>query len=496
MVDFVRATAQGMLVVVAGCSASKAAPRLVGADSVRFEQTISRLRPPIAITGEPSLRWTLAERMQHYHVPGVSIAIVDSGRVAWAKGFGVTQASGADSVTPETLFQAGSISKPTFAVGVMQLVQDGRLSLDEDVNAKLISWKVPGNKFTTREKVTLRRILSHSAGLTVHGFPGYEAGAPIPTVVQILNGEKPANTVPVRVDTIPGAISRYSGGGLIVAMVLVTDVTKEPLPEFMQTTVFGPAGMRHSTYEQPLPPSLAQHAASGHASDGDLVRGKYHTYPEMTAGGLWTTPSDLATLVIELQRAYMGRSDRVISRATVAQMFTVQSAPYGIGYELDGNDPDLEFSHFGTTAGFVAVSVGFAERGQGAVIMTNGDQGYGLINEILAGIAEVYRWPHHRQQVKTAVAEDSASLAGLVGVYRLTVGGSETILDTITVDHGRLFTSDMSGGMAIDKVELLADTDSAFFTRDDGTPVLFDRNRARRVVGMTMVGVGSGPKVK
>src|SRR5579862_1176321 len=196
----------------------------------RMERVLSALRPAIAAPGTAPVRWTLAERMRHHHVPGVSIAIIDSGRIAWAKGFGVRQARGTDSVTPSTLFEAGSISKPTFALGVMRLVQDGKLNLDQDVNAKLVSWHLPNNRFTTQAKVTLRRILSHSAGLTVHGFPGYEVGVPVPTVPQILDGVKPANTPPVRVDTIPGSVFRYSGGGMTIAMLLVTDVVQMPFP--------------------------------------------------------------------------------------------------------------------------------------------------------------------------------------------------------------------------------------------------------------------------
>lgn len=234
---------------------------------------VNGLRPSITITGEGPVRWTLADRMAHHKVPGLSVAVIDSGRIVWARGFGVKEAGGTDSVTTETLFQAGSISKPTFAVGLMRLVQDGRLSLDEDVNVKLTSWKVPENRFTATEKVTLRRLLSHNAGLTVHGFPGYEAGTPVPTVVQVLDGIKPANTAAVRVDTFPGAISRYSGGGTTVAMLVTTDVTQKSFPALMKELILGPAGMRHSTYDNPLPDTLAAGAATGTYSDGKLVKG-------------------------------------------------------------------------------------------------------------------------------------------------------------------------------------------------------------------------------
>lgn len=199
-----------------------------------------------------------------------------------------------------TLFQAGSISKPVAALAALRLVEQGKLSLDEDVNAKLVSWKVPGNEFTKEQKVTLRRLLTHSAGLTVHGFPGYAAGAQVPTLVQVLNGEKPANTPAIRVDTVPGRLWRYSGGGYTIMQQLLIDVTQKSFPELMRQLVLEPAGMKHSTYEQPLPPARAGEAATAHDANGQPVKGQFHTYPEMAAAGLWTTPTDLALLAIEL----------------------------------------------------------------------------------------------------------------------------------------------------------------------------------------------------
>ena len=485
-----RAVVAALLVAMA-CTKSSTPGQstVVGGD--RVQHVISGLRPSIAVKGEAPVQWTLAERMQHYHIPGASIAVIDSGRIVWARGFGLKQTGTGDSVTATTIFQAGSVSKPTFALGVMRLVQDGRLDLDENVNVKLTSWKVPDNKFTATEKVTLRRILSHNAGLTVHGFPGYEAGTPVPTVVQVLNGEKPANTLPVRVDTFPGAISRYSGGGTTIAMLLVTDVTGKPFPEFMQATVLGPAGMTHSTYEQPLPAARRVDAASGYRGSGDVVKGNYHTYPEMSAAGLWTTPSDLATLAIDLQKTYAGQWDKIVSQATFKQMLTVQKALFGIGYELAGTGHDLEFDHGGSDEGFITSFIAYAERGQGAMIMTNSDNGGFLINEILPSIAEEYGWPSHCQEVRTVVAKSPQALAALVGVYRFKSPDYQ-FMDTVTVQNGKLM---MSAGEAMSRTELLAGTDSTFFTRDEGISVVFDRDAHGRVVGMTHGGGMKGTRI-
>ena len=391
------------LALAIGCdpAAPGSAPTFAATFDSRIDNVINGLRPALAIEGEAPVRWGIAERMAFHKVPGLSLAIIDSGRIVFARGFGVKTAGGTDSVTTGTLFQAGSISKPTFALGVMRLVQDGRLDLDEDVNVKLSSWKVPGNRFTAREKVTLRRILSHNAGLTVHGFPGYEAGTPVPTVPQLLDGAKPANTAAVRVDTFPGAISRYSGGGTTVAQLLITDVTGQPFPDLMEQLVLGAAGMTHSTYQQPLPSDRAPTAATGTYSDGRSVKGQFHTYPEMAAAGLWTTASDLATLAIELQQTWAGRSQRIVNKATLAQMFTVQKAPFGIGYAIDGKGPDLSFEHNGADEGFQALFIAFAERGQGLVAMANSDNGSSLMSEIETAVAEEYGWPSHRR-IRTA----------------------------------------------------------------------------------------------
>jgi CubicO group peptidase (beta-lactamase class C family) len=480
------------ILIIAACVLAACAPAspATQADDARIARILNGLRPPLAISGEPAVRWTLAERMRRFHVPGVSIAVIDSGRIAWAQGFGVRQTGGSDSVTPTTVFQAASISKPTFALGVMHLVQDGTLNLDEDVNAKLTSWHLPENKFTVREKVTLRRILSHNAGLTVSGFPGYEAGSPIPTVPQILDGLPPANTPPVRVDTTPGAISRYSGGGVTIAMLLVTDVVHEPFPAFMQRMVLGPAGMTRSTYEQPLPVKWTGDAATAHDTGGVPIPGKYHTYPEMSAAGLWTTPSDLARLAIVVQRTYAGRDSTIVNPATVREMLTVQKEPFGIGYAVSGSGPTLEFEHSGGNEGFRDDFIAFAERGQGAVIMTNGDNGSNLIREIEGSLAAEYGWPDAQQVVRHAIPIDSATRAALAGTYRLSMP-QRTLPATVVADSGKLY---LAFNHRSDRVEVLADSNGTFFMRTNGTSITFARDAKGRATAMTLAGRFSGPR--
>jgi CubicO group peptidase (beta-lactamase class C family) len=344
------------------------------------------LRPDAAIGGQPQLKWNIVERMKHYKVPGVSIAVISGGKVEWARGYGVT-AVGGKPVDSETLFQAGSISKPVTALTALRLVDEGKLSLDEDVNLKLRSWKVPENEFTKTQKVTLRRLLNHSAGFA-HYFTGYTAGEPLPSLLEILDGKKPANSAPIRVEIIPGTQFNYTGSGYVVVQQLVMDVTGKSFPKLVQEKVLGPLGMVHSTFQQPLPASLEADAAAGYNSDGTMVEGRWHTYPEMAATGLWSTPSDLARVVLELQNG-----GHILKPASQREMLTKLLGDFGLGIALEENAGRKSFSHIGGNAGFKCYLFGYLDGGDGVVIMTNSDNGYELIWEIMRSISAEYRWP-------------------------------------------------------------------------------------------------------
>jgi CubicO group peptidase (beta-lactamase class C family) len=341
-----------------------------------------------AIASAADLDQQISARMSSQHVPGASVAVIDGGKLVWARGYGVTAAENGKPVNAETLFQAASISKHVAALIALHLVDEGKLSLDEDVNRKLRSWKVPENEFTRTEKVTLRRLLNHSAGLTVHGFPGYAAGEPVPTLVELLDGKKPANTEPIRVDIVPGTKWRYSGGGYEVAQQLILDVAGKPFPQLAREIVFGPLAMTRSTFEQPLPGRLEDNAASGHLGNGAVIKGRWHTYPELAAAGLWTTPSDLARIMIELQTT----GGHVLKPETERQMLTKVLGDYGLGLGLGDKDGQKSFSHGGSNAGFQCLMVALQDRGKGVIIMTNSDRGGALANEVMRLIATEYGW--------------------------------------------------------------------------------------------------------
>jgi CubicO group peptidase (beta-lactamase class C family) len=430
----------------------------------KIERVLSGLRPPIAIKGQPPVRWTLAERMADSHVPGLSIAVIDDGKIAWARGFGVREAGTNEPLTTSTLFEAQSISKAVAATATLVLVNSKRLSLDESPNAYLKSWKLPYNEFQEHEKVTLRRILSHSSGLTVGGFAGYRTGDPLPTLVQILNGEKPANNEPVRVDFVPGSRFRYSGGGAEVMQQLLMDVTGQPFPELMKRLVLGPAGMTLSTYEQPLPEARWFEAASGHDGEGVVIKGKWPIQPEMAAGGLWTTPTDLAKWALEITTAWSGGESKLFSKSIATEMLTVQQAPYGLGVEVHGTGPSLEFSHGGSNSGFRALLVMFPAVGKGAVIMANGDRADFVIRYLITAIASEYDWPARMQTEREVVSLSNAQLDALVGAYSLGPGPSgEPVTYEVTRDGNRVFT-ELKGFGSYPKVEIFPASATSFFS--------------------------------
>ncbi len=433
------------------------------------------LLPAVVIQGRPVQKMNIAERVKHHRTPGVSVAVIAGGEIEWARGYGLMSSEGQRPVTADTLFQAASISKPVTAMVALRLVELGKLSLDENVNARLRSWEAVENDFCKTEKVTLRRLLSHTAGLTVHGFPGYADGEPVPSLLQILDGIKPANSPPIRVEAVPGSRWSYSGGGFEVVQLLIEDVTGRPFQEVARELVLDPLGMRHSTFEQPLPAGRSAEAATGHRADGRPLQGKWHTYPERAAAGLWTTPSDLARVVLEIQRP-----GRVLKPATVKEMLTGVIGDYGLGVGLGDTAGLKSISHNGGNEGFRCTLFGYRDSGRGAVVMTNGDRGDPLSREILSAISAEYGWTDYQPRRKTVASVPAQVLQSYAGIYQAPVGR----FAGVAFENGRLYVKFPSSV----RVEVLPESEDAFFDPEGALPDLRFVKKADQP--MEMVGGG------
>lgn len=338
--------------------------------------------------------FTLDELMAKARVPGVSVAVIRDFQIHWAKGYGIADVTSGARVDTGTLFQAASISKPVAAMAVLRAVQDGRFSLDADVNTILKSWQLPRDGIADRAPVSPRALLSHTSGTgDGFGFPGYPPGEPRPTVVQILDGEKPSNVGKVRLERPPFDGYKYSGGAVTIMQLALADAVGRPYPEILREWVLAPIHMTRSGYDQPLPPDRDRNAARAHDGQGRARDAKWHVYPELAAAGLWTTPTDLARFAIEVQLSLQGRSNKVLSEALVREMVTpVGVGPFAVGFAVSQIGQGWYFSHGGSNWGFRCDLVAHTRKGYGFVVMTNGDGG-GLIGEELrARVAAAYNW--------------------------------------------------------------------------------------------------------
>lgn len=374
------------------------------------------LLPEVVVDGERP--WRLEERMRHHGVPGVSIAVIDRFEVVWARAYGVADVDTQAPVTKDTLFQVSSTGQTVAAAMALRLVEDGRLSLDGDVNAALRSWKVPPSQVPGGTPVTLARLLSHSAGLSVPGSPGFEPGEPRPTLLATLDGLPPANTRPVRVEHEPGTF-RSAGGGYMILQQLLEDLTGEPFAGLAQRMVLSPLDLRRSTFAQPLPPELASSAASGHGEDGKVLPGRWRVHVDLSAAGFWSTASEYARFVADLQRAAAGRPAKLLSPEMARRMLAPVTPQTGLGVALLPRRGVTYFGHGGANWGYNSMFVAHPQTGQGVVVLTNSDNGGPLCWEIVRSVASAYDWPGYLPEPRRRLALSERALDRLAGRYRL-----------------------------------------------------------------------------
>lgn len=423
----------------------------------KITQVENGLVGSVQIEGEKP--WNLLNRMTYYKIPGLSIAVIQNYKIVWAKGYGFANDSAKIPVTEKTLFQAASISKSLNSLGVLKLVQDKKLDLNTDINVYLKSWHFPYDSLSKGKKITIANLLSHGAGLNVHGFGGYERGTPLPTIVQVLNGEKPANSPAVKSMFEPGKRYEYSGGGTTITQLIVMDITHMPYADYMKNEVLKPLGMSGSTYSQP-PYDVDQNLLTvAYNPAGKPINGNYHIYPEQAAAGLWTNPTDLSKYIIETQLAYEGKSAKILNQETTKIRLTVHAGNnVGLGAFIDKMDSTLYFSHSGGNEGFRCQYYGSLEGGNGVVVMVNSDNG-GVIQELINSVAKVYGFKGlFHANVKKIVPVPADVLKTYTGKFF--IGPPRTLI--ITEANGKLYAE--ASGEA--KRELYPQSLNRFFLKD------------------------------
>jgi CubicO group peptidase (beta-lactamase class C family) len=388
----------------------------------RIQEVENSLSPLVRLEGEAL--WTLEERMKHHHVPGLSIAVIDDYEIAWAKAYGYADAKEQTPVTTETVFQAASISKTINAVGLLKLVEKGRLDLTSDINDHLTSWQFPYEEETAGKTITLEHLLSHTAGLSTSGFKGYRNGKKLPGTRQIIDGEKPANSDPVRSIHTPGEQFSYSGGGITITQLLVEDISESSYGDYIHKVILQPLEMKNSFYGSPEDRKSVSWAKA-HWADGKPLKGGFHLYPESAAAGLWTTPTDLARFIIALQKTMAGKSDILLSRESVQRMISPvveEPIPVGLGVFLDDKKGNLYFQHSGSNEGFRCQFYGSVNDGKGVVVMVNSEN-FGIVGEVVRSVASVYNWENFYNATArkiTSVTEEE--IIPLTGTYELESG--------------------------------------------------------------------------
>lgn len=362
---------------------------------------------------------TILERMAKYKVKGLSIAVIENNKIAWAKGYGWADEGEKKPMTTETLFEPGSISKSLNAVGILKLAQDKKVDLYTDINAYLTSWKFPYDSISKGKKITLAQILSHTAGLTVHGFPGHDIKGPIPTVYEVLDGIKPTFTPAVRSEFEPDLKFQYSGGGTTISQVILTDVTKQSYDVWMYENVLKPIGMVNSTYAQPPSKDKQKICSSAYNRDGSPIPNKFHVYPEQAAAGLWMTPSDLCNYIIDMQLAYKGIPSKVLNPEMVKLHLTpYNDGPTAMGTFIEDHDGAKYFQHGAGNDGFCGQFYSSLEDGYGVVIFMNTDDGK-LLFEVINSVAKAYNWKnfYREPQRKKAVQVPDSIIKTYEGIY-------------------------------------------------------------------------------
>lgn len=447
-------------------------------DKVNFIE--NNLISSIQIHGKGIEKKNIYDRMKYYKVPALSIAIINDRKVEWTKAYNF---SSEGLINQETLFQGASISKPIAAVIALSLMQNNILTLDGNIDLDY--------PFIRNKNVTVRHLLSHTSGYNLPNFEGYFSStkeSDIPNILQILQGEKPSKNIPIELLDTPGEKYSYSGGGYLIVQKLMEELTQKSFPILAAENIFKPLNMYSSTFEILWPNHLLKNIAIGYSDEGP-IEGAWKIYPEAAAAGIWTTPTDLAQFVIEIQNAFDGKDNKILSKNMVKELLTVQSnSKMGLGFKINKlNSNIIEFSFSGINHGYTAYFVGFTGIGQGAIVMTNSTNGGKIIFEIIRSICEAYSWPEdysNNYQVKHPIVLDFHSYQQLIGKYKFIEmqQASDPIIVNLYIRNNKLF---MNLSFEDEELELIPESNIKFFNTSKEFDVIFTEDyKELEIMGM------------
>lgn len=465
--------------IAAGCATAPEA-----AD--RQAQVLQGLLPRVAFAGEDAPQ-SLQQRMALHQVPAVSVAVLRNGEIDWSLALGTQAAGSSSAVDCTTRFQGGSLAKPMTVLAALRLQEAGRVDLDADVLSQLPLEALPPALAAAPQPISLRHLLTHTAGLTPGGYPGYVPGQPLPSDAHTVRGEPPANVPPIAIVQPPGTGLAYSGGGYTLAEIRLQQVLDQPFETLMRTWLLDPAGLRHTDFTQPPPAALEAQLARGHGADGVMVEGGWRIHPEQAAAGVWTTAADLARLLQDMVRGQRGQG-RVLSSTLMQQLQAQPFEGHVYGFRLIGAGDHVFLTHYGGTAGYRAALTLNLRSGDGAVFLANGEGGQTLGQEFLQAVSRVYGWPVHQTRHVTRSSVPDATLRALAGRYRFP--GDGPVIPLRYLDGSLVLAFPNGDRYALVPVE---GEPLSFIHPASGIPVRFERDPERMHL-YGDIGVRIGPE--
>ncbi len=375
------------------------------------------IRGQVKFIQEPENFSTIAHKMTEYKIPALSLAVIKQGEIDWSDTYVNKDYAEEQNLDCSSIFQVASLSKPVTFLAALRMHTAGQIDLDKNIQEYLKDFQIPQGKHTRENPVTFRNIFSHTSGITAGGYQGYARDLPIPSDLDILRASEGVNSPAIEVLAPPNESLAYSGGGYTLAELAVQDIFGEEFSDIMHKWILEPANMTHSEFTQPLPDAQADQVARGYTYSGSMVEGGWHNYPEQAAAGLWSNSIDMAQFLIEIYRAYQGKTS-IFSETEIKSILSHEREGHVYGFMVNRSDDDIAITHYGGNMGYRTGMTISLTSGNGLVYLINSDNGSALGNELLLSTSRVYKWQHFEQITAKRKHVNADDLMQLVGEYK------------------------------------------------------------------------------